>query len=243
MTNTSYRRTTWGFPHLPLTDQLWLLAITAGVTFVSTMLVAAVAGRFVDVKVSGWEIVSGVAPWYLAVMAGWIMYYIVPLFIAHGQTRRFAFETWLKTGAVLVPVASLIMAIGYPLERWIYGLLGYPNSTHELLWFDSDMSFFMVFVRFVLTFLVWYVIGGLVGGAWYRSADWGWLSVLVGALAIGLAGVYNSTGGWLFGFARRLIPSLHVESLPLDLALAIGVSALVAWIIWINLRELALNNL
>lgn len=225
-----------------VSDQLWLLALLAGGSFVFAMVTVFVVSMFTDIRISAWGIVGSIAPWYIAIMAGWIVYIQIPLFVAHGRTRKQGFREWRNTGLGLVSLGAILMAVGFILERVIYDLANFSISAENEEFFSGANDLHIVLFQYLLTFAVWFALGGFVGGSLYRSEDWGWVSIPIAIIIASLAGLWNHTSGGFFAFSRRIIPGINTESVFLDIGLSAIAVAVGVWIVWKLTHDMPLRN-
>lgn len=225
-----------------ISDQVWLLAILAAGSFVFAMVTVFVVSMFTDIRISAWSIVGSIAPWYIAIMSGWIVYFQVPLFVAHGRTRKAGYREWINTLLAMVPVGAVLMAIGFQLERGIYHLAGFNTSADRDQYVNHGNEVFVVLFQYVLTFAVWFALGGFAGASLYKSEDWGWVSIPIAIGIVSLTGVWNHTSGGFFAIARRVAPGINYESYWLDLGLSAVASGLGVWLVWILVYNLPLRN-
>lgn len=225
-----------------ISDQLWLLALIAGGAFVFAMVTVFVVSRFTEIKVSAWSIVGSAAPWYIAGISGWIVYIQLPYYVANGRTRKTGFREWINTGIGIVPLAAVLMSIGFILERGIYNLASFSTEAEVDQFFSGGSDFLVVFFQYVLTFAAWFALGGFVGASLYRSSDWGWISIPIAIGIASVSGVWNHTGGGFFAITRRIVPGIDYESAWLDLGLTgVAVGAAV-WLAWILIHDMPLRN-
>lgn len=225
-----------------LSDQLWLLTILAAVAFVLATVIVFIVSIFTEIRISAWGVVGSIAPWYIAIMSGWIVYIQVPIFVAHGRTRKSGYREWLNTGLAMAPLGAILMTIGFLLERGVYSLAGFSTEAESARFFTGGNDLFTVLYQYLLTFGVWFALGGFVGGALYRSEDLGWLSIPLAIGVASLTGFWNHTGGGFFAVTRRFVPGINTESLALDLGLsAIGV-AIGVYFTWKLVQDVALRN-
>lgn len=225
-----------------ISDQLWLLALIAGGTFVFAMITVFVVSIFTDIHISAWSIVGSIAPWYVAVMSGWIVYIQLPYFVANGRTRKAGFREWLNTGIAMAPVGAILMAIGFALELGIYNLAGFSTDVDESYGVNGAGDLGQVAYQFLLSFVVWFALGGFVGAFLYRNSDWGWLGIPIAISIASVTGSWNHTGGGFFAITRRIIPGINYESVWLDLGLSGVAIAVGVWLAWILIHDLPLRN-
>lgn len=110
----------------------------------------------------------------------------LPLFVAHGYTRR---EYTAQVPFFLVAFAvafSLSMTLGYALEGLIYGWLGWEQGlTNQHLYATPD-EYGLVLMEFVMVGAIWSVVGAALGGAFYRRPALGMVLVPIGIVMIAM---------------------------------------------------------
>lgn len=233
---------TWRFPRIQLEDQIVLAAIAWILTVVATFGIVLVVDRFFDVTISAWEIAVSVAHWYVGIICGWLMYVHVPLFVAHGKTRRDAIIETGITAGIVAACAAILMSVGYLIEELVYEWRGWAGAIDADHLFRSRTDFGMILLENVLAFLVWAAVGSFVGISLYRSQNAGWLSLVPGALILGLTGSFDRTDGGFFGIVTRFIPAADITS-PVNAALISMVgAALAGGAAWLVARDMSLNN-
>lgn len=225
-----------------ISDQVWLLALIAGGAFLFSMVTVFVVSMFTEIQISAWSIVGSIAPWYVAVMAGWVVYIQLPYFVANGRTRKAGFREWLNTGIAMVPVGAVLMAIGFGLELGIYNLANFSTDVDENYGLTGASDLVLVAWQFLLTFAVWFALGGFVGASLYRSSDWGWVSIPIALAIASVTGVWNHTGGGFFAITRRIVPGINYESVWLDFGLSSIAVGIGVWIAWILIHDMPLRN-
>lgn len=233
---------TWRFPRIQLEDQIVLAAIAWVLTVVATFAIVLVVDRFFDVSISAWEIAVSVAHWYVGIICGWLMYVHVPLFVANGKTRRDAtIETGITIGVVAVWV-SFLMSVGYLIEELVYVWRGWSGSIDSDHLFSSRTDFGLILLENLLAFLVWAAVGSFVGISLYRSQNAGWLSLLPGALVLGLTGSFDRTDGGFFGIVTRFIPIADIASPVNATLISLVGAALAGGAAWLVARDMSLRN-
>lgn len=225
-----------------MSDQWWLLAILAAGSFVFAMVVVFIVSMFRDIQISAWSVVGSIAPWYVAVMAGWIVYFQIPLFVSHGRTRKAGFREWVLTGVGFAPLGAALMSVGFLLEGFIYDLAGFTTEAESDRLYSGTSDLPEVFLQYLFTFAAWYALGGFIGGSLYRSVDWGWISIPVSVGIVTLTGSWDHTGGGLFGVLRRIVPGINYGSLWLDFGLSAVAVAIGVGLAWLIVSELPLRN-
>lgn len=127
--------------------------------------------------------------WYAIGMGVYLTAVYLPLYLAHGRTRReiatgsaafsFILAVWLGAGVLL----------GYALEAVLYRMIGWTDLLPDPHPVGSLAEIATTFAEQGVTFLVWLAVGALGGAAFYRSALLGLVAVPVGLalLAVPLA--------------------------------------------------------
>ena len=157
---------------------LWLFLV-AGVAVMITLLFAA----FGDLASSVWEQASEFARWFAGAMGIYVTGVYLPLYIAHGRTRR-EVARQLPIVAVLYTAAfAALLTLGYGIERLVYHLGGWPQALADPHLYDHAGQYHLVFIEFWLLLVVWFVGGMMLGGGFYRSTTLG-LSLIVPAVAV-----------------------------------------------------------
>lgn len=230
---------TWRFPKLLVSDQLWFaLYVWAGAALF-TFVVTIVVSFFVDISISAWEIATGAAPWFVGILSGWVMFTMVPLFVASGRTRRDSFIEWAIFAAIYPIWTAFLTVIGYLLEYLIYGIAGWPRTAERGHIFSSHTDVGMIFLEYFLTLLVWTTVGGFVGVSLYRSQDLGWLSIIPGVVLVGLAGAFMRSP--IVVFIDRF-PALDASSAGLAIVYATIATVIAVALSWRVVRDMPLRN-
>lgn len=233
---------TWRFPRIQVEDFLGLtLMIWAGLC-VFTFGVTIVVSFFRDIAISGWEIASGVAPWYLAIMSGWVMFQYVPMFIANGRTRRDSMIEWTIFAPIFAVSGALLITIGYLLEYIVYGIAGWPRVLENDHKFASHTDVVPMFTEYLLTFLVWTAVGGFVGISFYKSDDVGWFSLLPATLLVGAVGTFTQSVIGPFSFVVDRLTGLTTSSWPIAILVGVVATLVALWGAWMVLRDMPLRN-
>lgn len=223
-------------------DQAWLLAILAVVSFVFAMVVVFIVSRFREIEISAWEVVGTIVPWYVAVVSGWIAYRMAPLMVAHGKTRAFAFREWVTAGATITVMGAIAMTLGYLLEHWIYDIAGFPGGVSTENIFASANEVHLVLLQYLLYFAVWFSLGGFAGVSLYKSDDAGWISIPVAIAIAAITGTLGYTGGGFMGITHRIVPSFELNSVWLQVSILLVTVACVVYITREMLKTISLRN-
>lgn len=237
----SATRRPWRFPTLIAQGQLAfvvLMALGFGVT-----VAAVIIGIGWKSTISGsvWEPSTNAIPWFVAVMAGHTFFQVVPMLIANGRTRRDATIDALQVSAATVLTVAVLTTVGYLIEWAVYRWQGWPEKitgNHLFTHYDQVGA---IFWESLLTFAVWSVLGAMVGAAFYRFDQWGWLSLVPAVIILIGVGIFiTSRAPIADNLVERILPDWG-RSLPVaTLATVIGMGVSGA-IIWRIVRDLPLR--
>ncbi|MGH2534682.1 MAG: hypothetical protein ACRDJW_20680 [Thermomicrobiales bacterium] len=221
---TLWTKRTWDFPRRMLGDLIGLTLLSwAGFVVVIAAIIAGIA-IFDTVDESVWESVAGAPPWYTAFIGGYVFHDLLPLYVAHGQTRRdFAVQATIFT-VIFAAAAAVLMAVGFLLERVLYRVADWPQALSGDQLYSSPTDVPLILVEFWLVFLVWTAAGALIGAGFYRSNETGLFTLLPATVVIAAIGIAVGSDWGPFG---ALIDRVVDEpgNLPLAASIAIGLGA------------------
>ncbi|WP_214103738.1 hypothetical protein [Acrocarpospora catenulata] len=212
------------------------------------LLVGAItAGIAVFGQVSGsvWDPASQLARFYALFTGVALAREYLPMYIAHGQTRRQFGAQAAVTITLFAPFLSVLITLGYLLENVLHGVAGWPQGISRDHLFGSTSEIGLIFAEYAIEFLVWTVAGALMGAGFYR-----WEGGGVVTIPVGIAMVLVSSGAlgtdlripFLFlTMLNRLRLDLQ-ESLPLGLAVGLGTFAVGLALAWAIIRDVPLRN-
>lgn len=148
-------------------------ALLAGIAFALAMGIVLLVSIFAPIEVSGWDMATQLTRWYGGGLGVYLTAVYLPLYIAHGYTRRaFLQQLPVLIGSVSVLMAGLV-TLGYGLEHLVYRLGGWDQGLTSDLLFSSATEFALIAVSFGLVVLVYLVGGALAGAAFYRNGALG----------------------------------------------------------------------
>lgn len=228
--------------HPMFEDQSWFAALSGGGAFIGMMMITFGFSLFTNVTMSGWDIVSSIAPWFVGIVSGWILYNLVPISVSHGETRRHAFTVWLTTLASVTLISSIIITVGYPLERVWYRIMDFSGEPEARLMFADPDRPLTVFLQMILVFALWGIVGGMVGAGVYRDSSNGWLLMIPAGIMLPLAGVFGDDRIGFMGILRRFISDFDYSSNLLNVVVAVLIGLLAVWITWCIARTVPLRN-
>jgi hypothetical protein len=224
-------------------DALGVVLLWAGFAVFIFAVVFTVA-PFRPIEVSGWETGSQVPRWFAGGVGIYLTAVYLPLYIAHGFTRREIARQLLVATAGTIAIMAGLMTLGYAIERVIYAVAGWPQTLLQSHLFDTASNYPLVYLEFLLLFAVWVAAGAFVGAAIYRNPANGLFAIPIAIVMIGVAESALSPGffevitafaGWL-GLAPDGV-SVTASLLVTAGCLAVGLPG--AW--WF-VRDMPLRN-
>lgn len=242
MNHTSPGQRTWRLPRLLLEDQLAL----AGLSWIGligfTMAVVTGVSFYRDIVISGWEVASGIVPWYAAFIGGYVLHTLLPLHISHGRTRRdFAIEAVIF-GGIFTTVVALLTTAGFLIEQGVYALAGWSRGTPNNHLYASYTEYATIFAEYWLTVLVWTAAGAFVGASVYRSSELGWFSLVPALGMVAIAGLTQTNTGQPMGFILNRLPETGSTSLVLTAVLSLVSVLIGTGLTWLTIRDTPMRN-
>lgn len=229
------------FPSRLLAANVWLASILYGVFVALVTLVALGVAIFGEITESAWEKASQIPRWY-ALFAGLaLVTEFLPLYVAHGQTRRQFGGQAAVTVVLFAPFLAALLTVGYLVEAGVYHLVGWDQVLSRSHLFTEPTQLHLVFLEHLLEFLTWLVVGALIGSGFYRWQAGGVLLLPVGV------GLVLLTHGFVGNELRLPVVGHILTTAPADsLALAVGV-ALASFLAglaltWLVIRDIPLRN-
>lgn len=226
--------------HQDLGAMLWIWAIF----LVLVLILTGVVSAFRTIEVSGWEIAGQIPRWYLGAVGVYLTSVHLPLYVAHGYTRRESFRQLAVVGAIIVAIAAVLMTLGFVVERLVYAIAGWPQAIGNPHLFADAAAYPAILLEFVLVFAIWAVGGSFVGASFYRSPTLGMLSI-----PVGIAGLIVAEGLVAPGFNDLLgaVPFLERLALPEGGSIALAVPLTVVAVVvllaatWLVTRDVPLR--
>ncbi len=224
-------------------DALGILLLWSGFAAFVFALVFAVAA-FRPIELSGWETASQIPRWFAGGMGIYMTAVYLPLYIAHGFTRRESMRQLTVATAGSITLLAVLMTLGYAIERGIYAVAGWPQELVQSHLFDHASNYPLILLEFLLLFTVWAAAGAFAGSAIYRNPAYGLFAVPVGlamvvvseaALNPGFLEFVTAIGGWLGVEADGV-------SVTASLVITLGCLALATPATWLLVRDLPLRN-
>ncbi|MCT9933190.1 hypothetical protein N5079_23550 [Planotetraspora sp. A-T 1434] len=220
-------------------NMLFALMIWAGYFVVVTAITVGIAvfGRLTG---SVWESATQLPQWFalfvgVALVRDWL-----PLYIAHGQTRRQFGAQAAVTVMLFAPFLAALLALGYLLEKVLYGLAGWPQALDRAHLFSEPTQVPLVFAEHLIELAAWILAGTFIGATFYRWDGGGLLTIPVGIGMVVLADAAIGTDLRL-PFIRNL--GLHLPQSPaMTVGVAVGTFLLGLALTWAVIRDVPLRN-
>jgi hypothetical protein len=219
--------------HLPFLMLLW-------VPFVLIVAVLTVGvATFGTITASVWDPAAMFLRWVALGYGLYLTNGLLPMYVAHGQTRRAFLVQVAVFLVVTAAVLAVLVGVGYFLEGILYRAMDWPQAVRPNRAFSSPGQFPLVFAAYWVMFLVWTFTGAFLAAAFYRPGGWG-------VVAAPLALVLVSASGLAFGlnglpFVGRFLDAAEV-SRPLSLALSGGSLLLGLAMTWVIVRDIPIRN-
>jgi hypothetical protein len=229
------------FPSRLLASNMWFaLMLWLGFFLFVTVItvIIAVSGNLTQ---SAWEQGIQLIRWYALFVGVTLVREFLPMYIAHGQTRRQFGAQAAVTIALFAPFLSVLLVAGYLLEAVLYNLAGWPQVLGRPHLFTEPTQVPLVFVEYLVDSLTWIVAGAFMGSAFYRWRGGGLLTIPIGIGLIVLASSAVGTEMRLPFFRDSL--SLDLPSSPATaLGVALGIFLLGLALTWSIIRDVPLRN-
>lgn len=132
-----------------------------------------------------WSFAIQFLRWYALAMGIYCTAVYLPIYVAHGRTRREVATGSLAFALTLAPWLTAAVLLGYAIEAGVYHLLGWGAmlpDPHPLGSLGATATTIAVQAP---TFLAWIAIGALAGAAFYRDVRLGIALLLPGLLLVG----------------------------------------------------------
>ncbi|HEX8005202.1 MAG TPA: hypothetical protein VF482_02100 [Trebonia sp.] len=232
------------FPTRLLAANLVLAALLWAGYLVVIVLITVGIAVFGQVRGSVWEPAAQLPRLYVLFTGVSLVREYLPMYIAHGQTRRQFGGQAAITIALFAPFMAALMAAGYLLENGFHALAGWPQGLARPHLFASTGQLPLIFSEYLIEYLAWAVAGALIGAGFYRWQGGGLLTIPVGIAMVLVAA--GATGTELripfvsrhFGFQVDL-----PQNLPLTFAVGLGVFLVGLALTWPIIRDVPLRNL
>ncbi len=220
-------------------EVVWM-PVTIGVFALVVAAITAAVSVFGTVTTSAWEVASQLPRFYAAGIGGYLMGVHLPLYIAHGFSRREFMGQSPGYMLIVVTSLSLLMTLGYALESVLYGWLGWEQALSNTHLFTEPTQYPLVLIEFLLLHAAWFTGGMVVIGAFYRDGRLGVASILVGLAAV--LAVESTLGSSASAPFTVTVPGM--SELPVAQAVTVGVavSAVLLAMSWLLARDMPLRS-
>lgn len=222
-------------------DVLGVAILWAGFLLFVFALIFGVA-LFNEIQVSGWDIATQVPRWFAGALGVYATAVYLPLYVAHGYTRREAARQLAVATPVILGVMAGLVTLGYAVERAVYAVAGWPQELSQSHLFTSATQYHLAFVEFALLFAVWAAAGAMVGAGFYRHPGLGFATLLPGLALVGAAESVLSPG--FFEVVTQLTEIVGVNadvSVTASAVVALVATAVALPVTWLLVRDLPLR--
>ncbi|MFE3452825.1 hypothetical protein ACFXJ8_28255 [Nonomuraea sp. NPDC059194] len=190
---------------------------------------------------SVWEKAVQLTRWYALFVGAALVTEFLPLFIAHGQSRRqFGFQAAV-TLAIFAPFLSVLLVISFLAESLLYGMAGWTWALGQTHLYTAPTQAPLIFLEYTVMFLAWLVTGAFVSAAFYRWGGGGLLAVPLGIVMILFAQSAIGDKMPLPFITFRLGFDLE-QSVPLALTVGVATFAVGLGLTWPIIRDVPLKN-
>lgn len=224
-----------------LRDTAWLVA---GAFIFAMVVTGVVSVAGITIRSSGWGIVTQIARWYAGGVGIYTMAVYLPMFIAHGYTRRaYLAQLPIYTVAISALIAGLV-TVGFLVESWVYDALGWTQQLTGSRLFSSADDLGLIALQFMVLVVIFMLGGALAGAAFYRAT---WLGMVMLPPLIGVVMLTDA----MFGVNDTQVLAQLVEDLGIigeasQVTGVLGMSVLLAAIlaagVWGLARHLPMRN-
>jgi hypothetical protein len=187
-----------------------------------------------------WQAVGSLVRWVVLVGGVIVTRSYVPLYVAHGVSRRHVLRGTAPVLLGLTVVLGVATAVGFAVEGLIFGALGWehrlPDESNRFL-YDSPDQYGLIVVGTAAAYLGYLVTGAIAGSAFSRWGPAGAFLLPVAVLPVSVAEL-SAGGGW-----AAEVSGIDI-GLPAPTALAVTALACAAGaaVVAVILRAIPLDN-
>lgn len=204
---------------------LWLcLAAAVALVVIGIAVLGTVTG-------SVWDYANSVTTWFSLGFTSWLTYTYLPVYLAHGITRREYIRLVLGFVLLLTAQLAVLNTVAYLAEAGVFALADWPQEFAPQRQFSSVGELPTLLLTQLLAICAHSALGAVLGAAFYRENGVGLLLILPGLAAMAL--VNSSTGVWTRTFSGDLdwlMPSSPAAGALICLAL-IGLEFAAVWLL------------
>lgn len=242
MNQATMARRSWQFPRPVIGDYLRFTLVSWVVAVVTVVGMTLVLAYFDILPASVWDWIGGPARFYLAATSWYLIYTLLPVYVANGRTRRgFAIEALIVL-LVLAAVFAVLLTVGYLLESQFYQVAGWSQGPPEDHLFTSYRDLPLIAAEYALVFPVWAAVGAFVGAAFYWHGGWGAFSLIPAFVLVALISV--ATGQSLGPLSRffEQIATSDAATVGLAAVVSIACTLVAGGLTWWVLRDVPIRN-
>lgn len=239
---TQSSRRTWSFPTemtmglIAFTALIWL-----GYVIIITIATLSI-DRWSSLEHSIWAQARQLAQWFLLFMGVHVGSELLPQHITHGKTRR---DFFIESGIAIILLAaatSVLMLIGWVIERMVFSLLNVEQTLRSSAIFDSARDYPLIFTESFITLTLWTLGGFYIAASWYRNADTGLIAIAPALLIAALIDLgFGTRLGPIGAVLDRFFDPEHPPLLATLAIAAVGL-AILGWLAWEVVREIPIRN-
>ncbi|WP_152656001.1 hypothetical protein [Oceanobacillus sp. CFH 90083] len=195
---------------------MWFLSFMFVIYIVVVSLVSGPHSSFVDLA----SFSNGSSAIYMLVIGILTTTVFFPYYMQQGATRKnFFLGTMLASALLAITITVIIILLSFILQ-FAAGWAGWNIHTQEVDFTSSFSAFIYTFISFVISHLIYFLIGWVIGLTFYR-AGWlyGMLSIAFGIICLGITGILLEITHISF-FTQQINLPIFV-SVPLSLVLIV----------------------
>jgi hypothetical protein len=218
---------------------------------VGLVLLGAVANRFDALEGTfGGSLVAGstqLVLWYTLAIGVYLTGVYLPIYIAHGRTRREILQGSLLFAAGFAVIVSLLIGLAFVLEAGAYKLLGWSGRLADPHPLGGLAAASQTLTTLVASFLVFTVVGMLCGAAFYRSIPLGLVSLVPAFLVVSTIQLITAPIRTVGGSSASSIAGIPLPDVltdvPLGTAVGLCLLAVTATSVatWLIVRDIAVR--
>lgn len=233
----------WRFPARLISNHS-IFAVGLWAVFVVVIAGIIVGANYFDTITSSiWDpAATQVVRWYMLFIGFYLSSTLLPVYIAHGKTRRdFAIEASIFTACLSALGAALVIG-GYGLEAVLYRIMDWPQEIGGNHWFSSLDQVPLIFAEFWLMFLIWILGGAFIAAAFYRSSIAGVTAILVGMIVAGMVDIaLGGSWGPLGSVIEGIFGSTSMPASP-SVVMILGSILIFVGLNWAMIRDIAVKS-
>lgn len=228
----------WAMARLLFTTHLpFLLILWAGFALIMLGITGFLA-TFGTITNSVWDYTPMALRWGALFYGIHITKDLLPLYVAHGQSRRAFMRHITLFLVVTTSILAFLMTLGYGLERLLYDAMGWQQVISAQRLFTASDQVVPIFITYWLLFLGIMLAGAVGAAGFYRSQESGVVAFLAAFLLVVL--ILLTVEGNALPFVGRFIPSLDIP-LAMIVVFAFGIVGLGFTLMWAFIRDIPIR--